>query len=120
MTYGVQICDRQGETVTYGLYGLQERVPLFIGAGVPVYEGQVIGIHTKGSDLNVNPTRTKKLTNMRASGSDEALRLTTPREMTLENAIEFVAEDELVEVTPKSIRLRKKVLTESERKRARG
>ena len=119
-TYGVQICDRQGETVIYGLFGLQERGPLFIGAGVPVYEGQVIGIHTKGSDLNVNPTRTKKLTNMRASGSDEALRLTTPREMTLENAIEFVAEDELVEVTPKSVRLRKKVLTESERKRARG
>jgi GTP-binding protein len=119
-TYGVLIADRQGDTVTYGLHGLQDRGALFIGAGVPVYPGQVIGIHMKGSDLNVNPTKTKKLTNMRASGSDDALRLTPPREMGLEPAIEFVAEDELVEVTPQSVRLRKKLLTENERKRGRA
>ncbi len=117
-TYGVQICDRQGETVTYGLYGLQERGALIVGPGVPVYAGQIIGIHAKGQDIEVNPTRTKKLTNMRASGSDDALRLTPPRLLTLEGALEFIADDELVEVTPKSIRARKKLLTENERKRA--
>ena len=114
---GVLISDRQGETVTYGLYGLQERGTLFLGAGVSVYEGQVVGIHAKGNDLEVNPTRQKKLTNMRASGSDEALRLTPPRELGLEAAIEFIDEDELVEITPRTIRIRKKLLSENARKR---
>ncbi|MDP3936806.1 MAG: translational GTPase TypA, partial [Deltaproteobacteria bacterium] len=117
-TYGVQICDRQGETVIYGLYGLQERGALIVGPGVAVYAGQIIGIHAKGQDIEVNPTRTKKLTNMRSSGADDALRLTPPRLLTLEGALEFIADDELVEVTPKSIRARKKLLTENERKRA--
>jgi len=117
-SYGVQISDRQGETVTYALHGLQDRGALLVGPGVPVYGGQIIGIHAKGQDIEVNPTRTKKLTNMRASGSDEALRLTPHRPFTLEGALEFIADDELVEVTPKSIRARKKLLTENERKRA--
>ena len=107
-----------GETVAYSLFNLQERGSLFIGPGTRVYEGMVLGQNAKESDLVVNACRGKKLTNVRASGSDEAIRLTTPRELTLEQALEFIDIDELVEVTPESIRLRKRFLDENDRKKA--
>lgn len=91
---------------------------MFVTPGQPVYEGMVIGIHSRDNDLVVNPIRTKQLTNVRASGKDEAILLTPPIDLTLESAIEFIADDELVEITPKSIRLRKRFLKEHERKRA--
>jgi len=97
---------------------LQERGRLFLGPGVEVYEGQIVGIHSRDNDLVVNPTKAKQLTNVRASGTDEAAVLTPPIKHTLEQALEFIEDDELVEVTPQSIRLRKKLLTENERKRA--
>jgi GTP-binding protein len=115
---GVLIAMDDGETVAYSLFNLQERGVLFLGAGVPVYAGMIIGQHAKENDLVVNPGKGKKLTNIRASGSDEAIRLTPPRELTLEQALEFIDQDELVEVTPKSIRLRKRLLDEHERKKA--
>jgi GTP-binding protein len=117
-TRGALIAMEAGETVAYGLFNLQERGDLFIGAGVKVYGGMVIGQHSRENDLVVNPMKAKKLTNMRAAGSDENVNLTPPRLLTLEQAIEFIAEDELVEVTPQSIRLRKRLLDENERKRA--
>ena len=107
---GSLICHESGESITYGLYNAQERGSLFIGAGVPVYEGMIIGASPKAEDLIVNVCKKKHLTNTRASGSDDALRLVTPRKMSLEDAIEFIAEDELLEVTPKSIRIRKRIL----------
>jgi GTP-binding protein len=116
-TRGALIAMEAGETVAYGLFNLQERGELFVGAGVKVYAGMIIGQHTRDNDLVVNPMKSKKLTNMRASGSDENITLTPPRQMTLERAIEFIADDELVEVTPLSIRLRKRILDENERKR---
>ena len=116
-TRGALIAMEAGETVAYGLFNLQERGELFVGAGVKVYAGMIIGQHTRDNDLVVNPMKSKKLTNMRASGSDENITLTPPRQMTLERAIEFIADDELVEVTPSSIRLRKRILDENERKR---
>jgi GTP-binding protein len=100
------------------LFNLQERGRLFIGPGDAVYEGMIVGVHTRGNDLVVNPTRAKHLTNIRAAGSDENILLTPPIRLSLERALEFIADDELVEVTPSSIRLRKKLLTESERRRA--
>ncbi len=106
-----------GETIAYSLFNLQERGHLFVGPGVNVYEGMIIGQHAKDNDLVVNACKGKKLTNVRASGSDEAIRLTPPREMTLEQALEFIDNDELVEVTPVSIRLRKRLLDENERKK---
>jgi GTP-binding protein len=115
---GVLIAMEAGETITYSLFSLQDRGTLLIGSGVNVYEGMIIGQHAKDNDLVVNACRGKKLTNVRASGSDEATRLTTPRELTLEQALEFIDNDELVEVTPKSIRLRKRILNENERKKA--
>ncbi len=115
---GSLIAFESGEAVTYGLYNAQERGALFIGAGVPVYEGMVVGVSPKQEDLAVNVCKKKHVTNMRASGSDEALRLTTPKKMGLEEAIEFIAEDELIEVTPKSIRLRKAILSNQERMKA--
>ncbi len=115
---GVLIAMETDETITYSLFNLQGRGSLFIGAGVKVYAGMIIGQHAKDNDLVVNACRGKKLTNVRASGSDETIRLTTPREMTLEQALEFIDTDELVEVTPKSIRLRKRVLDENERKKS--
>lgn len=115
---GSQISGVKGTTSAYSLWNLQERGPLFIGPGVEVYEGMIIGEHLKGGDLVVNPTKGKQLTNVRASGSDDAIVLTPPRAMTLEQALEYIQSDELVEVTPHSIRLRKKHLTENERKRA--
>lgn len=114
---GVMISQDEGETVTYALYSLQERGYLCVGAGEKVYGGQIVGVHAKSNDLVVNPSKAKQLTNMRASGTDEALRLTTPRRFGLEEALEFIEFDELVEVTPKSIRLRKRALDHSERKR---
>jgi GTP-binding protein len=117
-TRGVLISMEQGKALAFSLFNLQERGRLFIGHGDEVYEGMVIGLHTRANDLTVNPIKGKQLTNMRASGTDEALTLTPPTRFTLEQALEFIDDDELVEVTPESIRLRKKLLTEIERKRA--
>ena len=114
---GVLISTANGEAVAYALWNLEERGPMFIIPGTPVYEGMIIGAHTRGNDLDVNPTKGKQLTNIRTKAADEAVRLTPPILMTLEQAIAYIAEDELVEVTPKSIRLRKRFLDPNERKR---
>ena len=115
---GVLIANGAGKALGYALFNLQERGRLFIGPGEEVYEGMVIGIHSRDNDLVVNPLKAKQLTNIRASGSDENILLTPPIRMTLEQAIEFIDDDELVEITPQSIRIRKKLLLEHERKRA--
>nr|WP_218627103.1 translational GTPase TypA [Sodalis sp. dw_96] len=115
---GVMISNGQGKAVAYALYSLQDRGRLFLGHGAEVYEGQIIGIHTRSNDLTVNCLTGKKLTNMRASGTDEATTLVTAITLSLEQALEFIDDDELVEVTPHSIRLRKRGLTENDRKRA--
>jgi GTP-binding protein len=115
---GVLISNEQGEAVAYALFNLQERGRLFVSPGEKLYEGMVVGIHSRDNDLVVNPIKTKKLTNIRAAGKDDAILLTPPIPLTLEYAVEFIAEDELVEVTPQSIRIRKRYLTEQERKRA--
>ncbi|OAI14639.1 GTP-binding protein TypA [Methylomonas koyamae] len=115
---GVLVSMVQGKALGYALFNLQERGRLFIEHATEVYEGMVIGIHSRDNDLVVNPTKAKQLTNIRAAGSDENILLTPPIKMSLEQALEFIADDELVEVTPQSIRLRKKLLTENERKRA--
>lgn len=114
---GVMVSMVTGKAVAFGLFGLQERGDLFLVHGDEVYEGMLVGIHSRANDLVVNPTKAKQLTNMRASGSDEALTLSPIQKMTLEQALEFIDDDELVEVTPLSIRLRKKYLTENDRKR---
>jgi GTP-binding protein len=114
---GVLISNGAGETVAYGLWYLEERGPLFIGAGVKVYEGMIIGEHSRGNDLEVNCLKAKQLTNIRTTSKDEAVRLTPPRRMSLEQAIAYIEDDELVEVTPKSVRLRKRYLDPNERKR---
>ncbi|CCN81230.1 GTP-binding protein typA/BipA [Vibrio nigripulchritudo SFn27] len=115
---GVLISNGAGKALTNALFNLQERGRMFIGHGVEVYEGMVIGIHSRDNDLTVNPLKGKQLTNVRASGTDDAQVLTPPIIMTLEQALEFIDDDELVEVTPESIRIRKKFLSESDRKRA--
>jgi GTP-binding protein len=115
---GVLISSEPGSAVAYSLFSLQERGRLFVSHGEAVYEGMVIGIHSRENDLVVNPIKTKKLSNVRAAGKDDALILTPPIELTLEYAVEFIADDELVEVTPKNIRIRKRMLLEHERKRA--
>ncbi|MDZ7922820.1 MAG: translational GTPase TypA [Marinagarivorans sp.] len=115
---GVLVSMVKGKTAAYSLFNLQSRGRLFLGHAVEVYEGQVIGIHSRDNDLAVNPIKGKQLTNVRASGTDEALTLVTPIKHTLEQALEFIEDDELVEVTPESIRIRKKLLTENERKRS--
>jgi GTP-binding protein len=115
---GVLISQDDGEAVAYALWKLQERGRMFVDPGDPLYEGMIIGIHARDNDLVVNPVREKKLTNVRASGKDEHIVLTPPIRLTLEKAVEFIAEDELVELTPKSIRLRKRRLKEHERRRA--
>lgn len=115
---GVLISNGQGKAVAYALYSLQDRGKLFLGHGAEVYEGQIIGIHSRSNDLTVNCLTGKKLTNMRASGTDEATTLSPPIKMTLEQALEFIDDDELVEVTPQSIRLRKRHLTENDCRRA--
>lgn len=115
---GSMISGETGSTMAYSLWKLQERGPLFVGPAVDVYEGMIIGEHNQGTDLVVNPLKNKKLTNVRASGSDEALNLTPITPMTLEKAIEYIKEDEYVEITPTQVRLRKKFLKEHERKRS--
>ena len=115
---GVLIANGAGKSVAYALFSLQERGRLFIGPGEDLYEGMIIGIHSRDNDLVVNPLRGKQLTNMRASGSDENILLTPPIQLTLERAIEFIDDDELVEVTPHHIRLRKRYLKENDRKKA--
>jgi GTP-binding protein len=115
---GVLISNEDGEAVAYSLFALQERGRMFVNPGDKLYEGMIIGIHTRDNDLVVNPVKTKKLTNIRAAGKDEAIVLTPPIPLTLEYAVEFIADDELVEVTPQSIRIRKRFLKEHERKRA--
>jgi len=115
---GVLVSMIKGKTLAYALFNLQERGRLFVGHGQNVYEGQIIGLHSRNNDLPVNPTKAKQLNNIRAAGTDENLILTPPVNHTLEQALEFIESDELVEVTPQSIRLRKKLLTENERKRS--
>jgi GTP-binding protein len=115
---GVLVSQDEGVAVAYALWKLQERGRMFVVPGDPVYEGMIIGIHSRDNDLVVNPIRTKQLTNIRAAGKDEAIDLTPPIQLTLEYAVEFIADDELAEITPKSIRLRKRHLKEHERRRA--
>ena len=115
---GSLVAWEQGEAVTYGLFNAQERGALFIGPGTPVYAGMIVGVSPKNEDIPVNVCRKKQLTNMRAAGSDEALRLTPPRVLSLEQCLEFLADDELLEVTPKNLRLRKHILDHSQRMKA--
>jgi GTP-binding protein len=115
---GVLVSNENGEAVAYALFNLQERGRLFVSPGEKLYEGMIIGIHSRDNDLVVNPIKTKKLTNIRAAGKDDAILLTPPIQLTLEYAVEFIADDELVEVTPTSIRIRKRFLKETDRKRA--
>jgi GTP-binding protein len=115
---GVLISQENGEAVAYALWKLEDRGRMFVSPGDKLYEGMIIGIHSRDNDLVVNPIKGKQLTNVRASGTDEAVRLTTPVKLTLESAVEFIDDDELVEITPKSIRIRKRFLSENERKRA--
>jgi GTP-binding protein len=115
---GVLISSENGPAVAYALWKLQERGKMFVSPGDPLYEGIVIGVHSRDNDLVVNPIKGKQLTNVRSSGTDEAVRLIPPIQVTLESAIEFIADDELVEITPKSIRIRKRYLLEQDRKRA--
>jgi GTP-binding protein len=114
---GSMISACGGMTMAFSLFNLQDRGPILVEPAVEIYEGMIIGEHLKGSDLVVNPTKNKQLTNMRASGTDEAIRLTPIRQMTLEDCLDYIGDDEYVEVTPKSLRLRKKWLTEGDRKK---
>ena len=116
-TNGVLVSTVTGKSLAYALANLQERGSLFIGHGAEVYEGMIVGIHSRGNDLPVNPTKAKQLTNIRAAGSDENIQLTPPIVFSLEQALEFIDDDELVEITPQNIRLRKKLLREGERRR---
>jgi GTP-binding protein len=115
---GAMISNGQGKALGYALFNLQERGRLFVGPGDEVYEGQVVGIHARDNDLTVNPLKGKQLTNIRAAGKDDNILLTPALRLSLEQALEFIEEDELVEVTPTAIRLRKRHLKEQERKRA--
>ena len=117
---GVLVSQIAGKAVGYALFKLQERAEMFVSPGDPVYEGMIVGENSRDNDLVVNPIKEKKLTNVRSSGADDAILLKPPRDMTLEAALEYIAPDELVEVTPKAIRLRKKHLTENARKRDRS
>jgi GTP-binding protein len=119
-TNGVLVADRSGISNAYGLFNLEERGELFIGAGVEVYEGMIVGECSRSGDMTVNATKMKQLTNIRTHSHDESLRLTPPRPLTLESALEFIAADELVEITPSSIRLRKRALAEGDRRREKG
>jgi GTP-binding protein len=115
---GALLSNSDGEAVAYAIFNLQDRGPMFIEPGTRVYAGMIVGEHTRGNDLEINVLKGKKLTNVRASGKDEAVLLTPPIRMSLEKALSYIAEDELVEVTPQSIRLRKKILDPHERRRA--
>jgi GTP-binding protein len=119
-TNGVLVSDRAGTSNSYGLFNLEQRAELFIGGGVEVYEGMIVGENSRSGDMDVNPTKEKKLTNIRTHSHDESLRLTPPRPITLESALEFISGDELVEVTPLSIRLRKRALSQHDRRREVG
>jgi GTP-binding protein len=116
---GAIVSDRAGRTTTYALFHLQPRGTLFVKENTPVYEGMIVGENSRENDIDVNVTKEKKLTNMRASGADEALQLIPPRILSLEQAIEFVKEDELVEVTPAAVRIRKKILEANKRPKSR-
>ena len=115
---GSLVAHETGSTSSYGLFNTQDRGRLFVGPGVPVYEGQIVGESARAGDIVVNVCKKKHVTNMRAAGSDEALRLTPPVELTLEQCMEFVTDDELVEITPKSIRMRKRLLSKDARVKA--
>jgi GTP-binding protein len=115
---GVMISQDDGEIVTYALGKLDDRGRMFVKPGDPVYEGMIVGIHSRDNDIVVNPVRTKQLTNFRVSGKEDAIKITPPVTLTLEYAVEFIEDDELAEITPKSIRLRKRYLKEIDRKRA--
>jgi GTP-binding protein len=114
------VADRRGPTTAYALTNLQERGAMFIGPGVEVYEGMIVGENARADDMDVNPTKEKKLTNMRAAASDDTVRLVPPLQLSLEQALEFIREDECVEVTPSKVRLRKVLLDASERGRRRA
>ena len=114
---GVLVSLSDGEAIAYALWNLEDRGFLFIDAGTKVYKGMILGEHSRGNDLDVNPLKGKQLTNIRASGTDEAVKLTTPRKMSLEEALTYINDDELVEVTPKNIRLRKRLLDPNDRKK---
>ncbi len=114
------VADRRGTSTGFALDNLQKRGELFMGPGVEVYEGMIIGEASRPENMTVNPTKGKQLTNIRTHSTDEAIKLKPPRDITLEVAIEWIADDELVEITPESIRIRKQLLTESERKRAKA
>ena len=115
---GVLVADRQGVAVAFAIFNLQERATMFVSPGDAVYEGMIVGKNSRTGDMDVNVTREKKLTNMRTTASDEMIRLETPREVTLELALEYIDEDELIEVTPAAVRLRKRALDANERKKA--
>jgi GTP-binding protein len=115
---GVLVADREGVAVGYAIFNLQERAQMFVKPGDPVYAGMIVGENARAGDMDVNITKEKKLTNIRTTASDEALRLEPPRDVTLELALEYIEEDELIEVTPDAIRLRKRALDASDRKRA--
>jgi GTP-binding protein len=117
---GSLVSDRQGEAVSYALFNLEPRGALFLKPGDPVYEGMIIGEHNRENDLNVNPCKMKKLTNMRSSNKDDSIQLTPAIPLTLEKAIEFIKDDEMAEVTPHGIRLRKTILSANERHRLRA
>ncbi|MEP7199734.1 MAG: translational GTPase TypA, partial [Chloroflexota bacterium] len=116
--FGSLISGDAGVTTNYALHNIEERGTLFIGAGVAVYEGMILGQHQRGGDLSVNPCKQKHLTNMRSSNADITVRLNSPRNMSLDDALEYIGPDELVEVTPKNIRMRKRLLDALQRKRA--
>jgi len=115
---GVLISTANGFAIAYALWNLEDRGPMFVDPGTQVYQGMIVGAHTRGNDLDVNPIKGKQLTNIRTTAKDEAVRLTPPQVMSLEQAIAYIADDELVEITPKSVRLRKRLLDPNERKRA--
>ena len=117
-SYGALISMENGEALAYSLYNLQDRGVLFIKPQTKVYEGMIIGEHSRANDLVVNPIKGKQQTNIRSAGADDAIKLVPPREMSLERALEWIEDDELLEVTPKNVRIRKKLLKEHERKRA--
>jgi GTP-binding protein len=117
-TNGAMVADREGPATPYAIFHLQERGTIFVKPGAPVYEGMIVGEYSRDNDLDVNITKEKKLTNIRAAGHDEATILTPAREMGLDAALEWIAEDELVEVTPQSVRMRKKALKKGTRSRA--
>jgi GTP-binding protein len=117
-TNGVAIAIEEGSCTPYAIFNIQERVQMFVAPGDHVYEGMIVGMNSRGDDMEVNPCKAKKVSNQRAAGSDDTIKLTPPRVFSLEEALEFIAEDELVEVTPDAIRLRKKLLHELDRRRA--